>query len=52
MIQVDVDGGRNNQKSYAYYSLPTLTELSAFTAEVSSDATPLFGCSTRRIDIS
>ena len=42
--------GRNNQKSYAYYSLPTLTELSAFTAEVSSDATPLFGCSTRRID--
>ena len=42
--------GRNNQKSNAHYSLPVLTEFTAFTAEVSSAIKPLFGGSTLRID--
>ena len=50
MVQVDVDGGRNNQKINAYYSLSVLTEYTSFTAEVSAAIKPLFGGSTLRID--
>ena len=42
--------GRNNQKINTYYSLPVLTEFTAFTAEASSAIKPLFGGSILQID--